>query len=65
MSDSSGGRKISDGGGRKTSGVRVTPARPASQEGDVYSVAIIIKEIFARNGPYTEHDDEDPDGNNN
>ena len=57
-----GGRKTSDSVGRKTSETRGSAARPSSQEGDVYGVAIILKEIFARNGPYTELDDFDPDG---
>ena len=33
-----------------------------SSEGDMYSGAIILKEIFARNGPYTENEDDSPKG---
>ena len=33
------------------------------QEADIYAGAIILKEIFARNGPYTEQEDDmEPDG---
>ena len=34
----------------------------SSQEGDIYAAAIILKEIFARNGPYTELDYMSPEG---
>ena len=37
----------------------------SQQAADVYAVAIIIKEIFARNGPYSEQQDifgYDPEG---
>ena len=35
----------------------ITDDVDGSQAGDVYAAAIIVKEIFARNGPYTEYDD--------
>ena len=28
-----------------------------SSEADIYAASIILKELFARNGPYTEYDD--------
>lgn len=33
-----------------------------STAGDIYAAAIILKEAFARNAPYTEHDDFSPMG---
>jgi hypothetical protein len=36
--------------------------RSGSQEGDMYAVAIIVKEVFCRNGPYTEHEAMEPIG---
>ena len=30
-----------------------------SQAGDLYSAAVVIKEVFARNDPYTEYEDMD------
>ena len=34
----------------------------ATQEADIYAGAIILKEIFLRNGPYTEQDYMMPEG---
>ena len=34
----------------------------SAQSGDVYAAAIILKEVFCRNGPYTENEDLDPKG---
>ena len=33
-----------------------------SQAGDLYSAAVVIKEVFARNDPYTEYEDMDLGG---
>ncbi len=35
---------------------------PSTPPGDIYSVGIILKEIFCRNGPYTEYDELSPKG---
>jgi hypothetical protein len=36
----------------------------ATPEADVYAVAVILKEVFARNGPYTEYEEMTARGNN-
>ena len=42
----------SDAATQRTKGqVKATP------EADVYAMAIILKEVFARNGPYTEYEE--------
>lgn len=50
--------------GRKTSLAKKDGATKStmSQEGDIYASAIILKEVFARNGPYTEYEDLTPEG---
>ena len=53
------GRKTSNSSGLgklKKKSVRM------SAEGDIYAVAIILKEVFARNSPYSEYDDVSPKG---
>ena len=36
--------------------------RSSAPAGDVFGAGIILKEVFCRNGPYTEHEDLDPKG---
>ena len=35
-----------------------SPQKIGSQEGDIYAAAVILKELFSRNGPYTEFEDQ-------
>lgn len=46
---------LSAGGGTQRGDRNTCKSTP---EADIYAMAIIMKEVFARNGPYTEYEDD-------